>query len=45
MRMSIKSGALMYNSLKSTHNWLQSEADAIQKKQDSDAAGRAAPKL
>ena len=45
LRVSIRSGALTYNSMKSTHGWLQAEADAIKKKQDEDAAGRAAPKL
>lgn len=45
LTISIWSGALRYDSLKSTHKWLQSEADAIQKKQNSDAAGRAGPKF
>lgn len=45
MTVWIRSGALTYNSMKATHNWLQSEADAIKKKQDADAAGRKGPKL
>ena len=45
MSVSIRSGALTYNSMKSTHGWLQAEADAIRKKQDADAAGRSGPKL
>lgn len=43
--VAIRSGALLYNSRRSTHDWLQSEADAVKKKQDSDAAGRSGPKL
>jgi hypothetical protein len=45
MLVSIRSGALTYNSMKSTHNWLQSEADAINKQQDGAAATRPGPKL
>lgn len=45
MRVSIRSGALTYNSIKATHNWLQAEADAIKNKNDRDAARRAGPKL
>lgn len=45
IRVQIRSGALVYGSMKATHNWLQSEAGAIQKKSDSGAAQRPAPKL
>ena len=43
--VTIQSGALLYNSQKATHDWLQADADAKNKKQDDAAAGRSGPKL
>ena len=45
MLVTMESGALMSMSLKATHDWLQAELDGKLKKQEDDAAKRAAPKL
>ena len=45
MTVTMESGALMYDSTVSTHNWLQSEADAKSKQQNDAAAARSGPKL
>jgi hypothetical protein len=44
-RVSIRSGALTYNSLTATHNWLQAEADAKAKQQQDAASQRKGPAL
>jgi hypothetical protein len=43
--VTMQSGALLYNSQKATHDWLQSDADAVQKKKDGAAAARSGPQL
>ena len=45
LTVTMESGALMYASRRATHDWLQAEADGKLKKQEDDAAKRAAPKL
>jgi hypothetical protein len=45
MTVTMQSGALMYNSRKATHDWLQGQADALIKQQKDAAAKRSAPKL
>jgi hypothetical protein len=41
----IASGALKYNSMKATHDWLQAEADSKAKQQEDAAKSRTGPKL
>jgi hypothetical protein len=43
--VTLQSGALLYNSRKATHDWLQSDAGAKNKKLDEAAEGRTGPKL
>jgi hypothetical protein len=45
MRVSIRSGALAYSSIKATHNWLQADADGKAKQQQDAARQRTGPKL
>ena len=45
MRVSIRSEALAYNSMKATHTWLQGDADAKAKQQQNAAGQRTGPKL
>lgn len=45
MTVAIRSGALIYNSMKATHDWLQAEADAKAKQEQDAASQRSGPKL
>lgn len=45
MTVILESGALMYNSTKATHDWLQTQSDARTKQQIDDTKQRTGPKL
>jgi hypothetical protein len=45
MTVRLQSPALLRNSRQATHDWLQQQADAIQKRQTDEAGRRSAPKL
>jgi hypothetical protein len=45
MTVTLQSGALIYGSTKSTHDWLQARSDAKAKQLNDAAKQRAAPKL
>ncbi|HEX3107306.1 MAG TPA: hypothetical protein VHQ22_22920 [Terriglobales bacterium] len=45
MNVAIRSGALVYGSVKGTHDWLQAEADAKAKQDQNAASQRSGPKL
>lgn len=45
MTVTLESGAMMYNSTKATHDWLQTQLDAKSKQQNDAAKQRTGPKL